>query len=231
MITFLKIYHKIAQRYLQYFWLVLCNSSRLKPSFFEYQEKQYQYFFHPHNHTWDNERAVEIPLIVTELLKHKDTRVLEVGNVLHHYLPVNHDIVDKYEVASGVINVDIIDYKPAHKYDLIVSISTLEHVGWDENPHTQENLGQTDKIQKAVSCLKAMLQKGGRLVITVPIGYNPHLDTLLKKNLIKVDKIVYLQRIDSDNHWQEVSAKAALKSKFWQPYSYANALAILTVTK
>ena len=50
------------------------------------------------------------------------------------YYKFEHDIVDKYEKKKGIINQDIVDYKPDKKYDLIISISTLEHVGWDETP-------------------------------------------------------------------------------------------------
>jgi len=51
--------------------------------------------------------------------------------VLSHYFAVKHDIVDKYEIAPSVVNEDLVNFKPGKKYDLIVSISTLEHVGWD----------------------------------------------------------------------------------------------------
>ena len=59
--------------------------------------------------------------------------IFEVGSVLSHYFPINHDVLDKYEKGHGVINQDVVDFKPHNKYDLIVSISTLEHVGFDDN--------------------------------------------------------------------------------------------------
>lgn len=68
--------------------------------------------------------------------------MLEVGNVLSHYFPIHHDIVDKYEVCPGVINQDIADFLPQEKYDLILSISTVEHVGWDEQPQEPTKLLQ-----------------------------------------------------------------------------------------
>ena len=87
------------------------------------------YFYYPYNATWRNERVVEIPVIINVLSKNK--KILEFGNVLSHYFSVNYDILDKYEKAKGIINKDIIKFKPNKKYDLIISISTLEHVGWD----------------------------------------------------------------------------------------------------
>lgn len=47
------------------------------------------------------------------------------------YVPVAHDVVDKYEGAPGVRNVDVLDNEDGD-LDYVASISTLEHVGWDE---------------------------------------------------------------------------------------------------
>ena len=69
------------------------------------------YFHHAYNKTWQNERAVEIPIIWGILTGYQGKRILEVGNVLSHYIPVEHDIVDKYEMAPGVINQDVVDYQ------------------------------------------------------------------------------------------------------------------------
>ena len=44
-----------------------------------------------------------------------------------------------------MINQDVVDFKTNEKYDLIVSISTLEHVGWDEEPRDDK------KISKALN--------------------------------------------------------------------------------
>jgi hypothetical protein len=107
---------------------------------FIFNGKTYYYFVHKYNTTWKNERAVEVPIIWDIVREHyrQGKRVLEVGNVLSHYFRIFHDVLDKYEVAEGVINQDVVDFKPAWKYDLIVSISTLEHVGWDEEPKEPE---------------------------------------------------------------------------------------------
>src|SRR3954451_22447894 len=66
-------------------------------------------FVHRYNETWRNERAVEVPLVVEALDAHP---VLEVGNVLGHYGHCGHTVVDKYERAPGVLNVDVLDFAP-----------------------------------------------------------------------------------------------------------------------
>ncbi len=100
-------------------------------------------------------------------------RVLEVGNVLSHYAPVTHDVVDKYERAPGVRNVDVLDLAPEPAYDLIVTISTLEHVGRDEEPRDPA------RAIRALEHLRRLLNPGGELFATVPLGYNPDLDRAL----------------------------------------------------
>lgn len=105
---------------------------------FQFDGREYEYLYHPYNKTWENERGVEIPIFRELLLNHKGKRVLEVGNVLSHYFPIHHEVVKQYEVGSSVINEDIVEFVPQDKYDLILSISTLEHVGWDEHPQTSQ---------------------------------------------------------------------------------------------
>ncbi len=231
MLQTIKIYGHIIRRLLEYFALVASDNARLRPGIFIFQDQAYQYFYHSHNHTWDNERAVEIPLTVNELLKMKDKNVLELGNVLSHYMPITHDVVDKYEPGPQVKNVDIIDYHPAKKYDLIISISTLEHVGWDENPQTLENIHQKNKTAIALDHMVKLLKKNGTLFITVPLGYNHDLDELLMRKKLKVDSVCYLKRQNTQNQWLEVSSLEAKKIKYGSPYRNANGLAVLMVKK
>jgi len=95
--------------------------------------------------------------------QHPDERILEVGNVLAHYYPHQHDVLDKYEQAPGVMNGDVVDFRPGKLYDLIVSISTLEHVGWDEEPRDPL------KFLRGVEHLTTLLAPGGRMLVTLPI--------------------------------------------------------------
>ena len=59
------------------------------------------YFVHDYHYTWLNERAVEVALALDLLERHPGASVLEVGNVLGHYVPFEHTVVDKYEQAAG----------------------------------------------------------------------------------------------------------------------------------
>jgi hypothetical protein len=90
--------------------------------------------------------------------------VLELGSVLSHYFPIAHDVVDKYEVRPGAINQDIVGFVLQQKYDLIVSISSLEHVGWDEEP-------RPPKLLEAINHLRSTCPSpGGSFIASLPVG-------------------------------------------------------------
>ncbi len=170
------------------------------PESFTFQGRSYTYFWHRYNSTWRNERAVEVPIIRALVGGSPGARILEVGNVLSHYGPVFHDAVDKYEKAPGVINEDICTFQPGKKYDLIVSISTLEHVGWDEEPR------QPEMILRAFENLRRLVAPGGKIVVTLPLGYNSLLDQWIREGKIAFTKQFYMKRISRDNQWREVGA-------------------------
>lgn len=188
---------------------------------FKFQGKCYRYFTHQYNLTWRTERAVEIPIIWNLVKKNQDKRILEVGNVLSYYFPVKHDILDKYEKGEGVINRDVVDFKPKRKYDLIVSISTLEHIGWDEKPRNPM------KILKAIKNLMSLLAPKGKIMVTLPLGYNSEMDKLLRKGEIKFTKQYNLKRVSGlTNRWKEVGWKEIRNAKYFSPYRNANGVIV-----
>jgi SAM-dependent methyltransferase len=188
--------------------------------YFEFYGKRYNYFNHKYNTTGNNERAVEIPIIWDIVEWYYGKKVLEIGNVLSHYFPINHIILDKYETADNVISQDVVDFHPNDKYDLIISISTLEHVGWDEPQH------EPNKIIKAVDNLNTILEPKGKLVVTLPLGYNSDMDRLLKEGKLKFDKQFYMKRVSEDNKWIEVGLEHVADIKYSEPFPCANGLVI-----
>jgi len=182
----------------------------------------YPYFYHPYNETYRNERAVEIPIVWSIVQLVPPERVLEVGNVLSHYFPTRHDVVDKYEHAPRVQNVDVVDFRPTHPYDLIVSISTLEHVGFNEKPL------EPGKPWRAIGNLRRCLSPQGRLVVTLPMGANPHLDRMLPEGRIPLDDPLCLRRISADNRWREASWEEIRHARYRHPYHNANGLLVAT---
>jgi SAM-dependent methyltransferase len=182
---------------------------------------KYGYCVAEYNSAWHNERTVEIPIALRYLHRCSDCRTLEVGNVLSHYSPsLRHDIVDKYEQAPGVLNIDVVDYQPDDPYDLIVSVSTLEHVGWDED------VADSTKPIRAVDHLNCLLRPGGMLLVTFPLGYNPNVDRALRDDAFSLDEVVYLKRISRANRWREVAKADVGPGRYGHPFPAANAIAI-----
>ena len=198
-----KIFNELKITFIYYYYRIF----RSKETFI-FNGKTYYYFCHKYNTTWRNERAIEVPIIwdIVREYSRNGKRVLEVGNVLSHYFPIFHDVVDKYEVAKGVINQDVVDFKPAQRYDLIVSISTLEHVGQDEE------LKEHGKVLKAFENLKQCLNPRGKIIVTLPLGYNPYLDELLRKGKIKFTEQYYLKK--NRSKWKEVDWNDCCNEKY-----------------
>jgi len=194
------------------------------PGTFVFQGREYRYFHHHYNATWKNERAVEIPIVRRVLEDTGKARILEVGNVLSHYLRTRHDVVDKYEPGADVLNVDIVDFRPREPYDLIVSVSTLEHVGWDDEDPDPE------KIPRAIEHLRSLLAPGGRAILTVPLGYNPHLDERFEAGTLGVDRVHCLLRVAA-REWREVPRAALGAPAYGEPFPGANGLVVAVIER
>jgi hypothetical protein len=200
-----------------------------KSGTFRFRGKTLHYFYHPYNVTWMSERAVEIPIIWDLVKRHNGKNILEFGNVLSHYFKVDHDILDKYEKAYGIINQDVVDFRPRNQYDLIVSISTLEHVGWEEN--IKHPGREPDKIPWALTALQNCLAPGGYMIFTIPFGQNQYLDSLLSRRNPVFSELFYLKRMSNDNRWQETCWTDIARTSYDHPYISANGLVIAVVRK
>ncbi|MEY2452987.1 MAG: hypothetical protein QOD92_2561 [Acidimicrobiaceae bacterium] len=185
---------------------------------FSVGERTYHYATDHYNRGWRNERAVELALGRGFLADNQGRRLLEVGNVLAHYGVAGHDVLDKYEDAPNVINDDIVDFTPEVPYEAILSISTLEHVGWDEKPR------EPDKTLRAYHAMRAMLAPGGTMLLTCPIGQNSYLDEYIQQEALEFPERHYLLRVTRDNVWREVELSAVRGAVYHHPYRNANAL-------
>ncbi|MFC1539673.1 SAM-dependent methyltransferase [Candidatus Latescibacterota bacterium] len=187
---------------------------------FTFKNKTYSYFYHRYNFTWDNERSVEIPIVMKQLAMNKDKNVLEMGNVLSHYFSPEWDILDKFDTGPGVISKDIIDFIPENKYDLVVSISTLEHVGFDDDVKNPEKILETMKKLKQ-NCLKP----DGRMIFTMPLGYNQYMDEKLFDSSLGFDTMSFMKRI-SKNEWCELPKDELGVVSYADEYIEANAIVV-----
>ena len=204
--------------------------SHFKRSTFLFDGFSYPYLVHNYNVTWISERAVEIPIFLAQMAKIRSEGLaaLEIGNVLSHYeadLPAGWTIVDKYERAPGVVNEDISHFIPNKKYKYIVSVSTMEHVGFDEEEKDSEKI-----IRVVTQVQEKLLDTGGSFIFSVPIGFNAELDKKLFGHIIKYSQIKFLKRTGS-MIWEDCGQEDVLGAKYNSPYAGGNALAVVYMQK
>ncbi len=173
--------------------------------------------------TWRNERAVEISVAKDFLGRYSGEETLEVGNVSSHYFRIRHTVVDKYERKDNIVT-DILEFQPKKRYRLIISISTLEHVGFDEQDQDPE------KPLKAIRHLiENCLEPAGVFLATFPIGYNPSLDAALFNGQLPFQTIHYLKRVSKWNRWISASRNDVRNTQYGSPFIFGNAVAVCLI--
>ncbi len=202
--------------------------SPLRHKTFRLGNREYRYFLHPYNHTWANERAVEIPVARSFLGTTAPSSTLEIGNVLSHYGETEHTVVDKVERCRfrRVLNQDLLEYEPQQKFECVVAISTIEHIGWEISRygHSARDEGA---VIRALDKLRALLRPGGRALVTVPMGYNLFLDQQLPDLVGDRLSARFMKRVSGANEWVEVNLREALACKYGKPHRNANAVGFL----
>jgi hypothetical protein len=164
---------------------------------------------------WRSERGLEIALAKRAMNKFEPQNILEVGNVLFHSGISGHQIVDKYEVGPGVQNIDILEFEKQVAIDFLVSISTLEHVGWDEEPR------DSDKARLALSHISDL---SPNLLITIPVGH--HL--IFEDDFINgpFDAVYLAVKIRRSGRWERRPLEERKHIKYGWPYGYGNGVLI-----
>lgn len=102
------------------------------------------------------------------MLRHYENGLSDALEVRHRH------IVDKFERAEGIDNIDILELEVQEKYQTIISISTMEHIGQNCAPTGQfgaRNL-KTDLEAplKAIARIYDLLAPDGKAFLTVPFG-------------------------------------------------------------
>ena len=215
--------HKL--QYLRAAGVWLASGHRGGRSTFELAGETYDYFRHLYNVTWLNERRVEIPIMRAVLARGLDARILEIGNVLSHYdESFRHPVVDRYErpKRENAYAEDAETFTHGSPYDLIVSISTFEHIGQDELPRDDEKIGRT------MLHVRELLSPHGELVFTAPIGYSQPLDRLVDEGDGFAERLC-LRRINAGNEWVEADWSDVRGTAFHHPYPFANAIVVAHV--
>ena len=188
--------------------------------------------------------------------------ILEVGNVLSNYENSLSDylgirprrIVDKFEIAEGVENVDILDVSNSIKYSGIVSISTVEHVGQGDPSYIfseKEKNCNLERPLEAIAKLFDLLDIGGEALISVPFGklvdYGnfiqfsmAYVELLFDKYGIPRDAVSlgFLKRLKMEylghnpkQQWSEVGCEELSETEYGSPWQCANGMLFLRIIK
>ena len=188
---------------------------------FRIDGRELPYVVHPYNETYRNERAVELAVAFDWLDRQPAGPTLEVGHVLGHYRDIpNHTVVDLYEPAPGVLNVDALTYAPETRFQSIVAISTLEHVGFDED---DQDAGKTARL---VDHLASLLVPGGELLVTFPLGYNRHLDDHLLAGTLGLDHVSIMRRTTTLGAWEQGTLEDVPRARYGFPFHHGNVIAV-----
>jgi len=204
---------------------------------FKFAGMKLEYLRHPYNRASENMRTVEVP-IINEILRRTEApevKILEIGNVLSHYREIHWPVLDLLEKGPTVINESLMTFKPESNFDLIVSISTIEHIGFGKYAKYTEPAPTPEEILYKV---KSLLNVGGEAYITVPIGYNPSLDKYLKilDSAATVERDVgiigCMARWTESNDWAGCTLEQAYElDKRRGNYSWSKGMVLLGVVR
>jgi len=186
---------------------------------FTFRGTTFEHFDHAYNRASLNMRSAEIP-IVRRYLADKRKRILEIGNVLSHYQATNWPVIDIQEKGERVHNVDVMAFKPKAPFDLIVAISTLEHVGQGKYAKYTEPV----TLETIVKHIRGMLAPHGVFVATVPLGYNEMVDKAVRDDKTGADRVWYVCRVGTTNTWTQCNKTAAMDT---EKTHWSNAFAVL----
>jgi len=193
------------------------------PDTFTFDGRDLPYFRHPYNRAGENMRTVEVPIVYATLRGREWDRILEIGNVLQHYVRIGWPVLDMQERGTAVINADLMTWEPSKPYDLIFSISTLEHIGHGR----YAGLTRATTPAEALSRIRSWLVPGGLALLTVPLSYNEVLDRQLLEGELPVDDVRCMRRVSDTNEWAECTLANAFAARRPENYRWPVGMAIL----
>lgn len=193
-----------------------------------------------------SERVVEVPLILSSIPKDKPLKILDIGcrySILAIQLASIGHKVDGIDINSYHLKHPNFNFKKQdiiksgfkdNTFDIIISLSTLEHIGLGRYGDQLDH-GADTKVVKEVS---RILSSDGRFLLTVPFGIKgvtpwyrvydfPSIEKLLKDNGLKVDEIRFYKE-QNKGCWMPTTQDEASRI---DSSSYAKAVAFIDATK
>lgn len=196
---------------------------------FIFNGHEYEYLKHKYNHTSENMRTAEVPIVQAAIKKTLSRKpraaILEIGNTLAHYGRVAWPVLDAIEKSNAAINADIMTWNPERRYNLIISISTLEHIGFGKYA---DLTAEKATPQGIIERVRSWLAEGGYAVVTVPLGFNPAWDEALRYPL--PGTTAYFMRRTTGNEWEQCDLDTAFMALEREDKSrWGDAFAVLNI--
>jgi len=174
-----------------------------------------------HNAPKFNERTVEVSLglwFMRRALRLADpTEIIEIGNVMSNYWPkedyiqMQQGIYLPWQLADLEVNQDatLLSFEARR----VLSISTLEHVGHDNEGASHLNGfrsdGSLESIEEWVSSwdlspqlLLRIAHEAKEFLVTFPVGLNLRLDEVVTSNAWLRNRSRVLRRKNAQNAWE-----------------------------
>ena len=203
-----------------------------RPSF-KFNGADYLYFFHRHNTGWPphrcTERVVELAIADHWLDCIGPDPVVEIGAVSPYYWPCRIDrIIDPADAHSKVSDrVSLFDTQ-LDKLN-VLSISTIEHIGLDDYQwqSAHQPLAENGGRGNAIQAVQKFAAEADRFLITVPVGYNGHLDDWLfgtHSPATGINRYFFLR--DGIWSWRQTQKVSEARKPYGQP-DWANAIVVL----
>lgn len=189
-----------------------------------------------------SERIIELPMVVGSITKDKSLRILDVG--------CRYSILSIQLASLGhkVDGIDINDYHRKHPnflfrkkdiiksgyksgtFDVVISLSTLEHVGLGRYGDQID----ADGDEKVVKEVARILKSKGRFIFTIPFGKRcdtawyrvydmERIEQLLKKNNLKIKEKKFFKEVNQGS-WIPTTVKEASQV---DSSEYAKAMAFI----
>jgi SAM-dependent methyltransferase len=175
-----------------------------------------------------NERIIEVPFVFTELAVHKkNLKILDFG-CSESWLAIS-----LASMGHHVYGIDLRDYPWQHKnlvfkkqnilalnqkdFDIIIAVSSLEHVGLGAYGEGHDE----NALKQVINKIYKLLKKGGKFILTVPVGkpftdrfmrsFTPdEIESLLVSTGFSLEKSRYFQRINN-KQWLPCSREEILE--------------------
>ena len=78
-----------------------------------------------------------------------------------------------------------------------------------------------------MDALRKLAADGGRILVTLPMAYNPELDARLRDGRVTFTRRRCLKRISKDNRWAEVEWAEIEHARFDTPFRRINGIVVL----